>query len=152
MTVGSLIIPGVAYVMVSLEWEQRRLSPVSGDEPHYLIIADAVIHDHSVDVRRAYDRDAVAKRIIGPTDWENHSRTGSTGTFSVHDIGLPILIAPAFARLGISGVRVMLGVIAGLVPFLLYTIARRHRLGDYEAVALAFGASLGLPLMAASGQ
>jgi hypothetical protein len=115
-------------------------------------VADAIGRRGTLDVRQAYDREARVTRFAGPLDWQNHTRTGTAGTFSVHDPGLPALIALVFRQFGVPGVRVLLGLIAGLVPFLFYAIARSRGLPVVDAAILAISCALGLPFLAASGQ
>ncbi|MBZ5560648.1 MAG: hypothetical protein LAO77_25625 [Acidobacteriia bacterium] len=139
-------------IAIALQWEQRGLSPTTGDEPHYLIIADAVSHDGRLAVGGAYGRDAFIGKIAGPIDWWNHTVSGPRGVFSVHDIGLPIVVAPVFARFGVSGVRILMGAIAGLIPLIGFRIARLRGLGFNEAIALSVCTSFSLPFLAAGGQ
>lgn len=145
-------MPAVFYVCVSLDWERRGVSPVSGDEPHYLIVADAIATDHSLRVGQAYGRDAITGQTAGQAGWQSHTRATRYGTFSTQSIGLPALVAPAFRWFGVRGVRVMLGLIVGLVPVLFFGIARQRGLLPLEAIVLAVGSSLGLPFLAGSGQ
>ncbi len=121
---SALSTPAVLYVALPLGWERNHRSPLTGDEPHYVVVADAIVHDHGLDVEPAYDRDAINRRIAGPIDWRNHSLTRGSRSFSIHGIGVPVLVAPLFALLGIEGVRLTLGLLAGPVPFLFFGIAR----------------------------
>jgi hypothetical protein len=126
--------------------------PVTGDEPHYLVLADAIANDHSVQVKAAYDRDAESRRIYGPVDWENHTRRTAAGTFSIHSLGLAALIAIPFKQFGVPGVRVVLSILVAAVPFLLFGIARTIGLDRPAAVVLALCSGFSLPFLAASGQ
>ncbi len=115
-------------------------------------MADAIKVDHSLDVRKAYARDAITRRAYGPVDWENHTRTTARGVFSLHSPGLSAYIAIPFEKYGVTGVRVALALLAGLVPLLFYRIARSLAVGRAESVWLAFAASFSLPFLAAAGQ
>jgi hypothetical protein len=152
LTALLLLVPGAFYVWTPVRWELNHVTPAGGDEPHYLMIADAVVRDHHLRVSRAYARDAVEKRIFGPIDWQNHSQAGPHGVFSIHGIGVSLLVAPLFAWFGIAGARLTLGLLAAVIPFLFWRIARLCGLGRYESAALAFCASFGLPFLLASGQ
>jgi hypothetical protein len=147
-----LLIPGATYVWIAVHWQRQGLSPQTGDEPHYLVIADAIKVDHSLDVRKAYARDAITRRAYGPVDWENHTRTTSRGVFSLHSPGLSAYIAIPFEKYGVTGVRLALALLAGLVPLLFYRIARTLAVGQVESVWLAVAASFSLPFLAAAGQ
>jgi hypothetical protein len=76
----------------------------SGDEPHYLVIAHSIAFDFDFDVANNYGRN---EPLIagGGLDPEPHIRRGVGGTMRpIHDIGLPVLYAPA-ARLLVPLVR-----------------------------------------------
>jgi hypothetical protein len=66
----------------------------SGDEPHYLIIAQSLAFDGDLDVANNY---AQPGNLIGAGELqpEAHARPGRDGVLRpVHDIGLPLLFAP----------------------------------------------------------
>jgi len=76
----------------------------SGDEPHYLAIAHSIAFDFDLDVSNNYgaNEPLIAGGGLVP---ENHVRRGVNGTIRpIHDIGLPLLYAPA-ARLLVPLVR-----------------------------------------------
>ena len=150
--VAFLLLPIGASWFVVQSWSERGRPPVTGDEPHYLIIADAIARDHSLRVKDAYDRDAQSPRIAGPIDWQNHTHTGPKGTFSIHGIGLGFLIAPGFAAFGLLGARITLVLIAGLLPILWFAVARLQGLRPAIAAALAVVVGAATPFVAAAGQ
>ena len=150
--VAVLLIPSYWYVRIPLEWDARQLAHVTGDEPHYLIAADAIARDHSLKVKAAYARDEAAPIIYGSIDWQNHTRVSTAGTFSIHGVGLPALIAPAWAVSGLTGVRLFLALLTSLFPFVFYAIARRVGLSRIWAIGLSLCTAIGLPFMDASGQ
>ncbi len=43
MTTVLLLVPGAFYVWTPRRWQGQHLSPLNGDEPHYLITADALL-------------------------------------------------------------------------------------------------------------
>lgn len=66
----------------------------SGDEPHYLAIADSIAFDHDLDLSNNY---GPSEPLIGggALDPEAHARRGIGGVLRpVHDIGMPMLFAP----------------------------------------------------------
>lgn len=71
---------------------------VSGDEPHYLIVAESLRSDGDLDLANNYAHDDA--RLFGHSGLEMgpHARISRTGRLrSVHDIGLPILVLPVYA-------------------------------------------------------
>jgi len=138
--------------MVPVGWDRARIGLLSGDEPHYLIIAEAVVRDHSLNVFPVYARDREERRIVGPTDWRNHCRGEGDTWYSVHGVGLPLVLSPVFAQFGALGVRVALALFAGLIPFLVYYGARLAGIGRAHAVGIALCTGTGLPFVATAGQ
>lgn len=66
----------------------------SGDEPHYLAIAHSIAFDGDLDVGNNYGADEPLI-MSGTLDPERHRREGAGGTLRpVHDVGLPLIIAP----------------------------------------------------------
>jgi hypothetical protein len=152
LLVGALLSPSVFYAATALTWDREGRARVTGDEPHYLIVSDAIVRDHSLDVRRAYERDQASHRIFGPNDWQNHVRVTARGVFSVHALGTSVLLAPAFGQFGLAGARLTMCLLAGLIPFVLYGIARNFALSRAVSAFLACGISLGFPFLGAAGQ
>jgi hypothetical protein len=73
---------------------------LSGDEPHYLLIAYSLLNDGDLEVENNYvagDHRRFYDGKIGP-----HLAHGSA--YSVHGVGLPLLLLPGFALLGLRGV------------------------------------------------
>ena len=71
---------------------------VTGDEPHYLMIAESLRADGDLDLRNNYDGDAGARFGAGSLQPGPHARVTPGGRLlSVHDIGAPILLVPVYA-------------------------------------------------------
>jgi hypothetical protein len=70
---------------------------VSGDEPHYLIIAESLRTDWDLDLANNYAQDDA--RLFGRAglEVEVHALPSRTGELrSVHTVGLPIVLLPAY--------------------------------------------------------
>ena len=152
LIVGALLGPGVFYAVTALAWDREGRARVTGDEPHYLIVSDAIVRDHALDVARAYERDQTSHRIFGPNDWQNHVKFTPRGVFSVHPLGTSLLLAPAFGLFGLVGARLTMGLLAGLIPFVLYGIARNFAVPRAASALLSCGISLSFPFLGAAGQ
>src|SRR5215471_18535971 len=107
-----LYIPMLAYMAVACFWFHRGYNPISGDEPHYLFIADSLVRDFDAKIDNNYREDEQQKRIYGKLDW--HTPPGSS--YSIHGIGIPMLLAIPFALLGTIGAKLLLCILAGLLP------------------------------------
>lgn len=145
-----LALPLLVYIGVVLAWHRLGHYPITGDEPHYLLTADSLLRDgdllvvnnHTIDtpVRRALPGEAIFA--------DSHSRNG----YSIHGLGLPILVAPAYAIGGVLGAQLLLAALAGLIAPLGYQVARAAGLGRGWSVALALGVGLGQPYVTGAGR
>lgn len=113
----------------------------SGDEPHYLMVAESIVADGDLDVANNYRNGD--GRWFGADTLEAgpHARVTRQGTtWSTHDVGVPIVLAPVYA----AASRV-----SRLVPDSFLTAIRQPRgLFAYSLVSLtlvaltSFGMSL----------
>lgn len=70
----------------------------SGDEPHYLMVAESLVTDHDLDVANNYARND--GRLFGHDhlDMGLHAVPSRTGhVLSIHDVGLAVALAPVYA-------------------------------------------------------
>ena len=84
---------GVALVLLGLLTHGTYAG--SGDEPHYLAIAHSLAFDHDLDLANNYgaNEPLIAGGGLAP---EYHLHAGVGGVMRpVHDVGLPLLFAPA---------------------------------------------------------
>jgi hypothetical protein len=90
---------GVALVAFLFAWTLATHGKysVSGDEPHYLMITQSMIADHDLDLENNYAGND--GRLFGRDHLEMgpHAARDRQGRLeSVHDVGLPWLLAPAY--------------------------------------------------------
>ena len=81
-----------------------------GDEPHYLVMTQSLLTDGDLRIENNHargDYKVYYRNALNP-DYRTRGRNGQI--YSIHPIGLPILITPAFAAGGYLGVCWMLAV------------------------------------------
>jgi hypothetical protein len=123
------VLAGVALAAASLEPSRlaaRALVPVSlalfvlvsgrtraevgadGDEPHYLMVTDSLLRDHDLALEDDYAKGRY--RAFHPAPLEPHYRVrGRDGhVYSLHALGLSLLILPAYAAFGYAGAALFL--------------------------------------------
>ena len=93
---------------------QRQVGP-EGDEPHYLMVAESILRDGDLSLEKDYAEEryrAFADRPLSP-----HYRVrGKDGQiYSLHSIGLSLLILPAYAFGGYPAVSFFMAFLAALV-------------------------------------
>jgi hypothetical protein len=91
----------LVYASATL-WICHKVGP-TGDEPHYLMLAHSLLVDHDVDLYNNYQQKDY--RYFFDAELQPHSfEYGKEGTLhSVHNVGLPLMILPAYwigGRLG----------------------------------------------------
>jgi hypothetical protein len=86
-----------------------------GDEPHYLMVAESLLRDADLSLEDDYARGRY--RVFHDAPLEPHYRVrGRDGEiFSLHAVGLSVLVLPAWAAAGYAGVSVWLAFVAALV-------------------------------------
>lgn len=144
-SVGALVLPAIILAGVSL-----RATP-TGDEPHYLIMTQSVLREGDFDLRNNYERmDYLAyypDMIPDP-----HVTVVGNAWYPVHEIGLPILVAPLFAVAGRPGVVMMLSLMTVVGIRVLWSLLRRAGFAPKTTVITTLVAGFSLPLISLSGQ
>jgi len=122
-------------------------SDYAGDEPHYLLAAESLAHDGDVDVADEYAARAYADFHRGTL--ERHGKVTNGRLDEPYGLGFPLLILPAYALAGATGVELLLAALAALALVLAYRLALRVA-PDPWALGAAAVAGLSAPLLAYS--
>jgi hypothetical protein len=127
-----------------------------GDEPHYLVYAYTLVHDHRVNLAPTYASGVTRQFSAGPlsADHQAYDYLGNGALISVHNLGLPLLIAPVLARTNsVLAVRVELALIGALTAWQLFLLLQESGLAAPGLVWLAFGATaFSLPFLTFTNQ
>jgi hypothetical protein len=129
--------------LLAVRWHDSQ--PYSGDEPHYFLVSESLIHDGDVDVKNDYLAGRYRSYYAGHLD--PHVNTSmftlaSKHWYSMHGVGLSAVLVPAFWVGGAHGATVAMVVIAVIVLVLTFLWVRRFT-SDARLAAIATGA-LGL--------
>jgi hypothetical protein len=95
--VRARIVGPVVIFLVSWGLTTHGKYSATGDEPHYLIVAQSLRSDGDLDVANNYARGDSG--LFGGSELqpEQHARMSRRGTLlPVHDIGVPLVLLPAF--------------------------------------------------------
>ena len=130
-------------------WTATNRAPITGDEPHYLIIAASLLRDGDLDVRNNYRDDARTAEIYGPL--RPHAWRAGDGLRSFHAPGLSLLLALPFGLGGVIGARVALAVLVAAVLAWTVRVWARGRLPAADAALAAAGLLLSAPVVAGGG-
>ena len=88
-------------------WSATNRYRLTGDEPHYFILAASLLRDGDVDVRNNFDEDALTGEIYGPIGGR-HVQTYDGREHSNHALGLSALLVLPFAVGGPVAGRLLL--------------------------------------------
>jgi len=135
-----LLIYYIFSVFTLGNWWVHGEYGVTGDEPHYLVMADGVINHGTFEQTVPYKSEFETKKIFPaglapmdatPTPQNTHAVLGPNGLYNVHNIGLPLLISipykvgtilsdifhrtPSFNDWGILAVKIFLILTSGLI-------------------------------------
>lgn len=97
----------------------------TGDEPHYLLMAYSLEHDHDLNLRNNFENKDYYQFYpadINPQGQipDKQLETNSPKWYSIHSIGLPILLLPAMLVAGKLGATVFMTMIATATVVLTY--------------------------------
>lgn len=122
----SLVVPATYLVVSAVTlwiWSARGVYPLIGDEPHYLVIGDALWRFGGIDVAAAYQSELINRVFYPPglgeagasiTDY-GHVVPGDRGVFSWHGYLLGWVAGVPVASFGVEAARwVMVAIGAGI--------------------------------------
>jgi len=129
---------------------QSQVGP-EGDEPHYLMVADSLLRDHDVSLERDYAEGRY--RVFHPGDLAPHYRVrGRHGEiYSLHAVGLSVLILPAYALGGYAAASFFMALLAALLAREVREAACGWGLGEAAAEAAGWTVALSPPLIHYAG-
>jgi hypothetical protein len=123
-TLAIFLVGAIASGSAAYAFKRSTLFP-GGDEPHYLIIAQSLWRDHDLkiennhkrgDYREYFDRDLGPHYLVRGVDHE---------IYSIHPIGMPVLMAPVYALGGYDLVVWTMVTMASAAAAMLWLVARR---------------------------
>lgn len=102
-----------AYSMVAYE-AQVKVGP-DGDEPQYLMVTESLIRDHDLALDRDFEEARYAPFFSRPLKPDFRIRGLEGEIYSLHAVGLSILILPAYAAFGYAGASFFMALLAALL-------------------------------------
>ena len=144
-------VPVAIAILVTLVFVKWRVLPITGDEPHYLVMADGLIQDRTFELRNAYAREGKTQRIYGSRLPAPHVVIVNHRWGPYHAPGLPVVLAMPFAIGRELGARLALCLIAGLLPLWSFKWLR-GRVPTPAAAWLAIGLAVGVPISFGASQ
>lgn len=155
----------LASAAVLATWTFRDAYSFTGDEPHYLVMADALVRDRTADVSAAYEREFANPAIyplglarpnqpLAPPAAHIDMSDEVRGTYSWHGLGVALLVAVPFALFGSLGAKLSVILVCSLVVVAAWRLAAvlMPRASERARAATVSAAALGYPFLVASTQ
>jgi hypothetical protein len=109
---AAAFLPVVALVYGIAAARVQAQVGAEGDEPHYLMVADSLLRDHDLSLERDYAEGRYLP--FHPAPLLPHYRVRGRGgaIYSLHAVGLSLLILPAYAAAGYAGASFFMALLA----------------------------------------
>ncbi len=146
-----LILPALIALIITLTWQQHGMNRITGDEPHYLLTSDSLLRDGDVLVVNNHQIDTPVLRAMPPGSQfgdDTHSLNG----YSIHGLGLPLLLLPAYALGGVLGAKIGMVLLLALLPFSVYAYAQTQLPSTPWPLLIALLVGLSPPFLLGSTQ
>ena len=131
------------FFLAGLKWNPHQRP--TGDEPHYLIIAQSLIKDHDLDLKNNYEQKDYRKWGYPIEDFgQGHVSVNSIPPYqySVHNIGWPLIFAPFLALDGRNGITFLTSFLTALlflnIFLLVKKVTQNSRVGLIIAIVTGF--------------
>lgn len=142
-------------------WNQLNHSVTAGDEPHYLIIADGIKShfrlEQSLNYKKLAETGESSKfglTRVGANALakDTHSVIGPHGQYSVHNIGLPLLLIAPSSLAGVAGAKLFMIFCGGMVIFFSWKISEIFSKSDKNNFLAVLAVCISMPLIPAVTQ
>lgn len=129
---------------------QRQVGP-SGDEPHYLMVTASLLEDGDLALQDDYA--AGRYRAFHPADLAPHYRVRGLGgvIYSLHAVGLSVLVLPAYAVGGYAAVSFFMALLGVATAWQVRALVRDTIADDAIADAAGWIVGLSPPLLHFAG-
>jgi len=144
-----------------LVWTLTKRNTVTGDEPHYLVMASGIVRHATLEQTQPYEEEFRSKEIFPwgmappeakPSQENTHAILGPHGLYNVHNIGLPFIIALPFLLGGVTGAKVFLVLLGGIAIIIAWKISGLFSLESKPRFFVVLATSVALPLIPAANQ
>ncbi len=140
-----LLFAASAAVLASIGVHYASRMQATGDEPHYLVMAQSLWREGDLDLRDNYARQDYHEFTPGSLTPHYGEPRADGRPFPAHSPGLPLLLAPVYALGGRAACAVLLALLAAALA----GEARRLALlatGDEAAALTAWAVAIGPPV------
>ena len=140
-----LLVYSLCALIAVIAWQVKHVNGVTGDEPHYLVMANGLAKhgalEQTIAYKAALEPPEHASRRFGlapgvkPDASVMHTVAGPHGQFNVHNLGLPLLLAIPFAIGGMVGAKLFMMLSGALI--VVFAVEILGTVLDQSAASLA---------------
>ena len=156
-----LIIYFFLSLFTFLFWAINGRYWITGDEPHYLVMASGIIRHGTFEQTIPYTEEFKTQEIyrqelapIGatPLSENTHAIQGPHGLFNVHNIGLPLILSIPFLLGGVIGAKIFMIALGGMAIVITWKISGLFSPDRKIRFFATLATCVALPLIPASNQ
>jgi hypothetical protein len=153
------------YLFFSLttlfSWYKKEINTITGDEPHYLVMASGIIKQGSFEQTAPYQEEfknrEIYKHGLAPKDSQpspenTHAILGPHGLFNIHNIGLPLLLALPFLFGGVLGAKLFMVFLSTTAVIVAWKFSSHFSENETNRLLAVIATTISLPLIPASNQ
>ena len=132
----------------------------TGDEPHYVVMSSAIADYGTFEQYDAYLNE-FKNREIYPDGFSEppkknkkyeHAVVGPHGLYNVHNIGLPLIIAPIYKIFGVNGIKIFMIFMFSISIPLLWIFMSKLRITKTERILIITATIFAFPFLTAANQ
>lgn len=149
----ALFFPVVLAVYLGVAARVQGEVGAEGDEPHYLMVAESLIRDHDLSLETDYAEGRYRAFYRTHTTLEPHFRVRGRGgaIYSLHAVGLSLLVLPAYALGGYPAASFFMALLAALLALAIRELVRASSASDGVADGVGWVVALSPPLVHYAG-
>jgi hypothetical protein len=146
-----LLLPAVFLVYTLVAGRTQLQVGPQGDEPHYLMVAESLLRDGDLSLEKDYAEQRYTAFHDAPLAPHYRVRGRGGAIYSLHAVGLSVLILPAYALAGYVGASVFMALLAALLAHEVREWVRGLSGKDGLAEAAGWAFALSPPLIHYAG-
>lgn len=147
-----LLIYSVFALTTFFYWDANGKYSVTGDEPHYLVMASGIIKNGTLEQTVPYTEESKARLIYKGDLGMGHTAIWKNGRFNVHNIGLPLLLSIPFMLGGIVGAKLLMVLFGALIIVVAWKFSSHFSDNNTYRFWAIVAATISLPLIPGSNQ
>ncbi len=146
-----LLLPLVFALYAGVSYEvQTRVGP-EGDEPQYLMVTQSLIQDHDLVLDNDFQPARYAPFFSRPLKPDFRIRGPEGQIYSLHAVGLSLLILPAYALWGYAGASFFMALLAALLVRELRRLVKELTSDEFLAEGTAWLVAMSPPIIHFAG-